>query len=187
MTIAWATIEDAIVAWVVAGSGIAAGKVIWADQNGERPDAPYIDVRLDIDSVGQDWLDTDDAAAPSPGAEIDMFSRGVRRLTITLRCFGGPAIGTVSPRARLDGVRSSRRLPSNVDALRVAGVGVASFSPIQSIGEALNSSKIEPRSMMTIIAFAASEVSETGTYVSDTEITDQVSVPDNVFTVEGGV
>lgn len=51
-------IEDAIHAWVVAGSGLAAGSVIWSMQAGPRPPAPYIAMRIaNVTPIGHDWAD----------------------------------------------------------------------------------------------------------------------------------
>jgi hypothetical protein len=187
MTIAWTTVEDGIQDWVVAATGLAGDKVIWSKQNSPRPAAPYVEVALDVKRTGQDWIDTDDAAAPSAENELDYFSRGNRIATIRLNCFGGPPRGPSSAGALLNNVISKHRLPTNHQILINAGVGVSSFGDVLDISGVLNTSKIESRASLTVMGFLSSEVSETGTYVSDVEVTDQISVPDNVFTVEGGV
>ena len=183
MTIAWVALEKAIQDFVVTTSGLGGASVIWADQNGPRPDAPYIDMELVLERIGRDWIDVDDAAAPSSGAEIDLKVRGQRRLSIRLRCFGATSVGVTSPKAILNDVVSKSLVPSVQDALVLAEIGMAEFSQIQNVTGVLNSTKLEPRAMLDITAFVASEVSETGTYVSDVDVTDQISVPDNEFTI----
>lgn len=57
MTIAWFTVQNALQAWVSASTGIPSSRVIWSQQNGPRPAAPYITLRLNnIRRIGQDWL-----------------------------------------------------------------------------------------------------------------------------------
>lgn len=187
MTVAWTTVEDAVHAWVATASGITGSKVIWTGQNGARPAVPYIEVGLDVQRLGQDWIDTADAASPSPENEIDYLARGNRRLIVTINAYGTPSTGTSTAKALLDAVMSKFKLPSIHDALVVAGVGVSTFGDIIDISAALNTSKIETRASLEAVAFLASEVSETGTYISDVDVTDQISVPDNEFTVEGGI
>ena len=54
-------IEDAIQSWVTSGSGLPSTNVIWSDQQGPRPPAPYISMRLsEEDQDGLDWYDTED-------------------------------------------------------------------------------------------------------------------------------
>lgn len=185
--IAWVAVENAIHDWIVSATGLVGAQVIQVDQNGPRPVGAYVDYSLDIQRVGQDWLDVEDADVPEPGAEINQVARGVRRMTIRMRCFGGDATGAASSKAHLENVVSKFIFPSISDALNVAGVGVTSFSNVTNISGVINSTRLEPRAMLTVVAFLASEVSETGTYVSDVEATDQISDPDNIFTVEGGV
>lgn len=187
MTIAWTTVEDAIQDWVVTASGLAGNKVIWVTQNGPRPDVPYISIDADIQRVGQDWADTADAAVPAPGAEIDQLARGTRRMMINIQCFGGTATGNTSSRAILENVVSKFQLPSVRGALVANGVGVASFSNVSNISGVLNSTRFEPRATVEAVAFLASEVSETGTYFSKVDVTNEIPDPDSTFTVDGGV
>jgi hypothetical protein len=63
--IAWTTVEDAIQAWVVAGSGLASDHVVWADQPGQsgaprppRPAGAFIEMSLAVaPAQGYDWYD----------------------------------------------------------------------------------------------------------------------------------
>ncbi len=185
MTIAWTTVEDAIHDWIVSATSLANDHVIWGEQNSARPVGTFVDMEVALERIGMDWVEVDDAAVPAPGAEIDNKVRGIRRMEIQLRCFGIPATGTTAPRALLDSVVAAYRLPNVHAALVVAGVGISNFSSVTNITGVLNSTKLEPRELFNVSCFLSSEVSETGTYIQDVEVTDQISVPDNVFTVEG--
>lgn len=57
---AWTTVEDAIHAWVAAGSGLAATSVVWEAQQGPRPAGPYISMRLGgVEAQGRDWVEVE--------------------------------------------------------------------------------------------------------------------------------
>ncbi len=56
----WATVKNALHAWFVAGSGLAAERVVFAGQNIARPagDGAYIALRMrTIAAIGNDWSD----------------------------------------------------------------------------------------------------------------------------------
>lgn len=55
------TLEDAIFAWVLAGSGLTADKISWAVQNQRAPSGTCITLRMRaIRGVGSDWLVNED-------------------------------------------------------------------------------------------------------------------------------
>lgn len=54
----WDEIMNTLHAYVVAGSGLAADKVVYAQQDAPRPEEPAIIMNLDVfDDVGMSWLD----------------------------------------------------------------------------------------------------------------------------------
>lgn len=54
MTVAWATIENALYTWIVNATGLA---TIWEQQNAPRPAAPYISLHVtEVRPLGQDWI-----------------------------------------------------------------------------------------------------------------------------------
>lgn len=57
----WTAIEDAIHAWVVAGSGLPATSVLWEGQGAPRPAGAFVSMRLSsIESRGHDWIQVED-------------------------------------------------------------------------------------------------------------------------------
>ena len=73
--IAWATVEDALFTWLTTSTGLAAGQVIWADQDGPRPDAPYISMTaLALVRFGRDWLNVEDNGIDSDGIQAIVSS-----------------------------------------------------------------------------------------------------------------
>lgn len=184
--IAWSTVENALHAWVVAGSGLPAARVVWSGEPVARPTPPYITIKIaGVRKVGEDWRQTRDAPAPaSAGEEIVHSVRGRRELSITLQCFDGDATGVNMPLALLERVKTSVRLPTIHAGLRAAGVGVAAFGNVTAIDTAqLGASRFEPRAILDLRAFVSSEVEEFTTYIQHAEVTREAPPPEITFTV----
>lgn len=83
----WTTVENALRAWVVAGSGLDDDAVRWAEQNAPRAEGPFISMRLmSVSQVGQDWADTVDV--PLEIADDTVESVDVSANTLTLTAHG---------------------------------------------------------------------------------------------------
>lgn len=184
MSAAWATIENAVSAWVRAGSGLDSSHVIWERQNGRRPTSAFISLALlSVRPIGQDWLRSEDAEDPEDGADILYTAEGHREVTLQMQCFAGAATGATSPEAILEGVATAARLPTRRAALSAAGFGLAvPVGPIQSIPGVIGSSLLEPRAVLEVRGFVASDATELGTYIESAEVTDEVF--EETFTVE---
>ena len=178
MTVGLTALENAIHVWAEASTGLPA---VWSKQQGTRPSGAYVELAGTLRTVGQDWLDIEDAAAPSPGAEIEFKARGVRELELTVQCFGGSHRGATSGLGYLEAMIAKSRLPSHRDLLDAAGWTPASFEPTVDISGVIGGSVFEPRARFVCRGFAASEVSETGTYIEIVEITNLTT--GDLFTV----
>ena len=186
--IEWVTVEDAIHDWIETATGISGADVFQAGDGGHRPSGRFVEYELEVERVGRDWLDHEDADTPEAGAELDFKARGIRRMNVRLRCFGGTASGAGSARASLEKVVAKFPLPTYRAIVANAGIGVASFSRVQNISGVLNSSIIEPRAMLDITCYLASEVSEPGTYIENVSIDACIEgQPDDTWIVEGGL
>jgi hypothetical protein len=54
--IAWSTVQAAIQEWIQSATGLADGKVIWANQNGGQPQGTFVDMEIQsLRRVGRDW------------------------------------------------------------------------------------------------------------------------------------
>lgn len=179
MTIAWTAVEDAISAWASSATGL---EVVWSKQDMPRRPTAYVELAATVSRVGQDWLDIEDAAVPSPGAEIDSIVRGVRELELTVQCFGGGYRGATSGMGHLESMITKARLQSQQDLFEVAGWAPASFDPVLDISGVIGSATFEPRARFVCRGFAASELSETGTFIEIVEITNQID--GSTFTVD---
>lgn len=167
----WTVIQNAIHAWVVATSGLAASRVLWARQNLPRPDGCWISLRtIALAAVGQDAITVSDAPSPAPGAEIRTTHGGHRVVTLSIQCFNGEGQGSESPEAILEEVRTGARLASVHDALTAAGVGLLSFEAIRSIDGHTNPAVFEPRAVLTCSLCVPSEIFELGTFIETVDI-----------------
>lgn len=97
------------------------------------------------------------------GAELNALSRGMRRVTLSVQCFGGDADGAASPTALLDAVVSA--LPGRAKLLRAAGVGVMQTSAVGSTDGIVNATVLEPRATLTLTLSLKSEVQDPDTYI----------------------
>lgn len=275
-------LEDAIFAWILFGSGLAADHVIWAAQNSPAPSGPYVTIRMrTIRPLGNDWVDVEnnyqaiaavtftadaltnqlatgaahtlnsgdgpirltttgtlpaavggnlaagidywtirddathvrlarthvDAVAASPvaidltsagtgthtlddsptfarqGAEVNYRARGMRRVTLTITCYGDSPIGAAGPSSVVGDVLSAVALPSRSDALAAAGVGISDLGEVVAIDGVVDSTLLEPRAFSEVVFFATSELVETGTYIEHVQVTNQVPTPNEVFNV----
>lgn len=166
----WTDVENAIHSWVVAGSGLAANQVIWSQQEGPRPAGAFVSLRVSsLRAVGQDWNDVVDISNPEPGAEIELRTRGVRELALSIQCFAGAGIGATSALAVIGGIVDAAGTLSRRDALNAAGIGVLSLGPATSIDGILGAS-FEPRAILEARLALASELSEAATYIQSAEV-----------------
>lgn len=80
----WSTIEDALHAWIVSGSGLAASRVIWSGQSGPRPADPWISMRVStIRRIGHDWLNYADNPLELADDVIESIDAGANTATLT--------------------------------------------------------------------------------------------------------
>jgi len=178
MSFGGTTIENAIQSWIVAASGLAGAKVIWAEQGGNRPAPPYIAINaITLSRFGEDWkriVDlSDDDPPPDAGEEIEIHREGPREIALSIQCFADSPLGTASAMSILNDVQAKVRHASIADALRAGGVSVRRFDAINSLGAIVGATDWEPRATMTAYLGVASDVSEVATYIETTEITEE--------------
>jgi hypothetical protein len=122
--------EDAIHAWVVVGSGLAADRVYWVGQGGALPPRPFITLQLRSEvQTATDWLDTELTPGLPQGAELTHTVHGGRLGQLSIQCFATAATGNQSPARILAAVVAAVALPSVDQALNAAGVGVGIIGP----------------------------------------------------------
>lgn len=180
--ITWTAVEDAIIAWVRAGSGLDAEHVYWTAKRPTPTTGPYITARvIAVRGIGQDWVDVVDAAVPAPGAEIEHRVRGTREMLLRLQCFpgtpDGASTGAGAAVMLLDQVKTSQRLPPLHDALDAAGIGVLGSTAPTAVDGVVGSTIFEARAVMEVRCSLAPEVSVPGTYIQFVELESVAPMP----------
>lgn len=168
--IQWVQIENALHAAVVAGSGLAATNVVWAQQEGKTPAGPWISLRFRrVESAGLDFLHHEEPATPEADPVYHLC--GYRRLTLQITQYNGAATGVSMPVAIIDGVRTYAAGPAALDSLGAAGIGSLSFSPTIVIDGIANVTDFEPRAVCDATFLVPSDVVIPMTTIRSVELT----------------
>ncbi len=157
----WATIEDALRVWVKAGSGLGDAKVIWLDQTGARPAAPFIELKLgDIVPLGGvDPVETATDLMRPAGTEIELKVAGVRAFTVSLQAYTATVTGAATARALLSLVQTALSLPSVRAALDAAGVTPFDEGEVHNLTGLLGT-KFEGRAALDVQFYVRETLSE---------------------------
>ena len=80
----WVTVQKAIQNWIVAGSGLAANKVVWEGQNqAPRPAPPFIGLNLlTLGTSGRDWANMVDNPLVVADIAVDAVTFAADTMTI---------------------------------------------------------------------------------------------------------
>lgn len=124
----------------------------------------------------------DTASTRRVGAEIKSIVRGPRRTEIQLQCFSTTPNGVAAARAILKKVVSRSQLPTPLALLDTAGIGLAGFESVQTVGAVTNFIVFEPRATTTMTIYTASEETETGTNIVQAEVTRNITGQPSVTT-----
>lgn len=174
--VTWEAIEDSIFTWVSQGSGLPVSKVVWGYFKAPRPAAPLVEMTIvEIDSVGDDWVDYRDAPDPEPGADLAVVYRGHRTFQLKLKAFGDTDAGDTSWPI-LSAVRSA--LPRFETAIDEAGAGIGEIGAIRAVPGS-KGGVLEPRAEWEITMHAGSLTESRTTFIERLELTVHVQgLPD---------
>jgi hypothetical protein len=171
----WSVIEQALVTWAAAKSGLGTGKVLWAESNARRPDGAFVTLRI-ADVTAFTVMDeieiidhTGDLVAPDAGEEIEFKAHALREFGVNVQCYAPPSgkampRGASSPRAVLEGMSASLFLPSVQDAFEAAGCSLLDRGPILYVPEIVGAG-FEARAVMDLRFYVADTASEFTTYI----------------------
>lgn len=184
MAISWGAFQTAVRTWVQGSAGLGANKIIWANQNGNRIERPFVTLRFgDLVPIGatdekrRTWVGT-------PGAELLETVVGQRILTLTVQAFTQQTVGSDTARAILSKVQTALRLTTVRDALNNAGLAPFDIGTVQEISTVLDGD-FEGRALMAVRFHVAETVSETLTYIEKVEpITGYTGVTPDIGTKE---
>lgn len=174
----WATIQDALRGWVRDASGLADDHVIWADQSGPRPAAPFADLRIgaSIPMGAVDELSDSTDLGRANGQEIELRATGVQEFRVTVRLFTAETLDDNAARSLLGKTRLTLTLPTIRDVLEAAGVTVFDRGEVQNL-TALKDTAFEGRAMLEIGCYTIESVSEYVGYIDSVEATNYMGPP----------
>lgn len=160
--IAISTIEDAIHAAVVAGSGLAEDHVIWTHQAGRRPDRPFINLGLtSMRQIGIGWVDkTRNPNPPPTNGDVVHRARAPQRYQLQLECMAGEMTGLNGAISILSQFVST--LAFTRAALNRAGVSVGTVGDVVPVGNARLDKLLEPRATLQVTLHVRSEATMLG-------------------------
>lgn len=163
----WTTVENALRAWVRAGSGLSEAAVLWAEQMGARPEGAFASLRigeLTPERGAPDEVQAITDLAADPGEEIELRVNGRRELTVSVQLFGAPVTGTTAL-AILANVQAALALPSVVTALELAGLTVANIGAPLNV-TAIKGTAFEGRAVLNVRFRTLVSLSEFTGYIS---------------------
>lgn len=174
-SVAWTQIEEAIQAWIVAGSGLPSNHVLWSEEVGDRPSGTYISMMIDgVDQPARDYTETKNNPSPTAGAELVKTTTGARQAMLRLQCFAGvdattkkPNRGAVAMQMLADVLSS---IEDNVDALDDAGVGIGDAGIVRRLSPT-RSSLLDPRATLDIEIHFGSKTTGTLGSIEHVEMT----------------
>jgi hypothetical protein len=134
-------IDPLIYDWTVLYSGI---EVIWSNDNGPKPDKPYIALRRQVmNPIGEEYLSKPDSNGM---AKIS----GNRDLIVYFQAYGDNAFG------RLEDLWTTRLIPASQEFLATQGLSLVDRMAMSNI-TGLNDTKFEERAVMDLLFRFASQ------------------------------
>lgn len=171
MALAWATLEDAIHAFFVAATGLAATSVVWSEQANPQPARPFATLKIlsgpvrlsPVDEVRQSYN-----SGATLGQEITHTVVGQREITVSCQVFSDNVHGASSARAVLAKAQTGLFLPTIRYALNAVGLSVIASDAINDLTE-LVSNKFQSRANLDIRFNCVDDASQVHGYIDDAE------------------
>lgn len=176
--------EDAIVDWVVAASGVAESQIVWSGQGTPQKAGVWIALRVEGEhSMGQPWKQIRKVTNPVPLADTEFVHSSTAAATLRIECYtGGVAWQLARPDRVLSRIKNARTLPSVLAKLRAGNIGLGVAGSVQSANYE-RSTVFEPRAFLEFGINLIAQASELGTRIEKMEITNAVSPVPFTFTV----
>lgn len=135
----WTPLENALHAFGVAASGLAAGRVTWGEQNGPAPAAdgsPAITLTLgDGDLKGIDQLPENVNVTDQT---VELTSVATREHVLTWRAYSPNATGDLTAKAILEQLQIRCSWEDLRDALSDVGIGILDEGDVQALPRVVN-------------------------------------------------
>lgn len=106
------------------------------------------------------------------GQEINIFQRSLLKGTLTLECYTDVGVGMDMATSILWRVSAKRLLPTPIAILEAANIGIIESGRVRAMGGTQGQYLFEPRAMLDVVLYLASEDKETGTIIDRVGVTD---------------
>lgn len=170
--------EVALVTEVKRATGLANGKVIWANQTRDRPIRPFIELAVTESSAGSPHSESaiSDTVPSTPGNEITLTTKDHADLTVQLRAFSAEVTGSNKAFNLLDKVRQHFGKESCIEALEVLpeAIAVVDRGVVQDATIVLETEH-EGRAIFTLRLRVADVTTETTTFIQETVVETKVT------------
>lgn len=179
----WNAIENALRTWVRSATGLGDAAVIFADQTGQRPAAPFVTIKLGtIIPLGAfDETRTIYDADADPGEEVELRVSGQREFSVSLQAFStvvtSPTSDTLPARALLGKCQTALQLPTVKAAFDTAGVSCFDVGSVLNLS-ALVGTLFEGRAALDCRFYATDTASEFVGFIDEVETTSYLGPPD---------
>ncbi len=179
------SIEDAIRAWVLAGTEFDEGQVIFTQQTGARPlTGAFATIRIGGSTPVGAWdevTQTTDLNRDA-GEEIEMRVEALRELPVSVQFFGPTVVGNAAPRELAERTQLALGLPSVRTTLDAAGLSPFDVGTVKEV-TMLNGTKFEGRALLECRFYVCRTLSEFAGYI-ETVVTRNFMGPPNEGTAE---
>ena len=179
--IAWSTIEDALVAWVVAATGLTC---VWANADAPQPAYPYVtlDWVTGPTRVGWDCQTTDTDSGADAGEEVTVNVGGPRMLTLGVNVYSDSDSPTTGAREYASRIEASSQLPTEKQRRTTAGIALHAFEPMQDLSTIAGAETISRVALDVRLSVASNITEEPGPYINTIQIgSDDLDYTDKEF------
>jgi hypothetical protein len=140
-------------------------------------------VTIDLQDAGSGVMTlVDTTETLRAGQELTFIQRSLIKATLTVECYTDIGVGLEMASAILARVASRRLLPTPLQILEDANIGISEITRVRSYGGTQGNYVFEPRASMDVMLYLVSEASETGGIIERAEITDDNT--GDTFTVD---
>lgn len=165
--------KDALHAWFVAATGLAAGSVIWADQAAPRPGYPYGVLNIHSSrGLGTDDVTYEHDNGEDAGEDMIPTAAGHRVFTVSCQVLnmssiqGATLADNKTAQHYLDRARNSLALPSSLTILRASNISYVTTGQIIDLDESIESGWLSRASLDVEFGAVASSVDAGISYIN---------------------
>lgn len=168
----WNAIENAVVSWVKAGTGL--GTVILAKPNQARPVTDYADVEV-TDGGGfggqaEKRIGPNPTQPPPAGQEVQVVTVRQKILIVTVNVFTAAVQGSSSAQALLSKAQTALESDAQIAAWRAVGISLQDRGTVQRI-DALLETRFEGRAVLALHFNATDSITEYVTNIATVNVT----------------